>query len=148
MGRTSSLLSSTHSGLYFAIRPAGQTTALAAPHPLYRRRHVAAVQGVRPAGDTRREAPVLSRRRSARLDGNRWLASHLGTATFRCWAAARDRRIQYTFPEHSGKGEGQDFAPRLSPSSASKLAFVSTRDGGPPQIYVMGHQFGGEARGA
>ena len=52
--------------------------------------------------------------------------------------------IQLTFPERGPKQEGQDFAPRLSPDG-QRLAFLSTRDGAGPQLYLM-TVGGGEAR--
>ncbi|HRI54077.1 MAG TPA: S9 family peptidase [Pseudomonadota bacterium] len=52
--------------------------------------------------------------------------------------------IQLTFPERGPKQEGQDFAPRLAPDG-QRLAFLSTRDGAAPQLYLM-TVGGGEAR--
>lgn len=49
-----------------------------------------------------------------------------------------------TFPERGPKQSGQDFSPRLSPDGRW-LAFLSTRDGGPPQLYLL-RPSGGEAR--
>lgn len=51
---------------------------------------------------------------------------------------------QLTFPERGPKQDGQDYHPRLSPDGRW-LAFLSTRDGGTPQLYLM-KPSGGEAR--
>ncbi len=140
MGRTSSLLSSLtvvciSSGLW-------ATSALAAPHP-YTVDDMLRLYKVSDPQVTPDERLLFFTQAQARLDGNRWQAS-IWVQPLSAAGQPQGPAHPYTFPEHSGKGEGQDFAPRLSPN-ASKLAFVSTRDGGPPQIYVMG-LFGGEAQ--
>lgn len=79
----------------------------------------------------------------ARLDTNRW-QSAIYVQPLGAGLAPSGPAVQFTFPERGPRGEGQDLAPRLSPDG-QRLAFLSTRDGGAPQLYVLSLT-GGEAR--
>lgn len=79
----------------------------------------------------------------ARQDSNRW-QSAIWMQPLGAGMQPSGAPVQFTFPERGPKGEGQDLAPRLSPDG-QRLAFLSTRDGGPPQLYVLS-LLGGEAR--
>ena len=79
----------------------------------------------------------------ARPELNRWqTAMHVQSLSAATPAGAVSQQL--TFPERGPRQEGQDLQPRLSPDG-TKLAFLSTRDGGAPQLYVMSLA-GGEAR--
>lgn len=80
---------------------------------------------------------------SANLGMNRW-QSRIYVQPLSASGQPQGLSFAFTFPEHAGKGDGQDFAPRVSPNGG-RLAFLSTRDGGVPQIYVLSLA-GGEAR--
>ncbi|MFO0574964.1 MAG: S9 family peptidase [Polyangia bacterium] len=79
----------------------------------------------------------------ARLDTNRW-QSAIWMQPLGAGLVPSGPAVQFTFPERGQKGEGQDLLPRLSPDG-QKLAFLSTRDGAEPQLYVL-NLLGGEAR--
>lgn len=138
MGRTSSLLSRL---ACLSIGLLGQV-AVAAPHP-YSVDDLLRLYRVSDPQVTPDERLLFFTQSQARLDGNRWQGT-IWVQSLSQTGLPLGPAQQFTFPEHSGKGEGQDFSPRLSPS-ANKLAFVSTRDGGAPQLYVMPIG-GGEAR--
>lgn len=79
---------------------------------------------------------------TARLEQNRWQSSLL-VQPVSATGDAQGLAHPFTFPEQLGKGDGQDFSPRVSPNGG-RLAFLSTRDGS-AQLYVMSLA-GGEAR--
>jgi dipeptidyl aminopeptidase/acylaminoacyl peptidase len=82
----------------------------------------------------------------ARLAENRWQSAlyvqELPQSGLDGQKSAAPRRL--TFPERGPKQEGQDSSPRLSPDGRF-LAFLSTRDGASPELYVL-RTSGGEAR--
>lgn len=79
----------------------------------------------------------------ARLDLNRW-QSTLYVQPLSATGQPSSQAQRLTFPERGSKQEGGDSSPRLSPDGRS-LAFLSTRDGASPQVYLL-RIGGGEAR--
>ena len=84
--------------------------------------------------------------RAPRLDRNTGQSSIWVQPLSAAGQSARDQRIRLRFRNTAAKAMGGHVSPRLSPNSG-RLAFLSTRDGGPPQLYVMSLA-GGEARKA
>lgn len=70
-----------------------------------------------------------------RLELNRWQSAiYVQPLTAPGQPSAPPQRL--TFPERGPKQEGGDSSPRLSPDGRS-LAFLSTRDGSSPQVYLL-----------
>lgn len=118
------------------------TPVLAAPHAFtfadYQK--LAKVSDPQPSPDGQMLYFAVSR---ARLDTNRW-QSAIYVQPLGPGGVAQGPARKLTAPERGPKQEGSDGQPRLSPDGRT-LAFVSSRDGQPPQVYVMSPQ-GGEAR--
>ena len=120
MRRTASLLSRF---LLCSAMGLLAATAQAAPHP-YNVDDMLRLYKVSDPQVTPDERLHFFTQARARLDGNRWQGS-IWVQPLSAAGQPQGPAHQFTFPEHGGKGQGQDFSPRLSPSSG-KLAFVST----------------------
>ena len=140
MRRTSGWLSSFGVSLGTSFLLAA--TAQATPHP-YTVDDMLRLLKVSDPQVTPDERLLFFTQSRARLDRNTWQSS-IWVQPLSAAGQPQGPAHQFTFPEHGGKGDGQDMSPRLSPNSG-RLAFLSTRDGGPPQLYVMSLA-GGEAR--